>query len=601
MTATGCSFRVWAPNADAAFVAGTFTQPNWDGGKIALQRDGQNGAGRQYWSAFVPGAKDNDQYRFVVSNGGAMNWRIDPYCRDATSAEGNGIIDDPTYDWGGKVFPMPAWNELVIYELHVGTFNVTKNGTPGSFADAITRLSQLRDLGINAIEVMPAEDFDSETSMGYNPALLFAIDDAYGTEKAVQKFISAAHDLGIAVIFDVVYNHVGPDGLGSCLWRFDGWSQGPHGGVYLYPDPRAITDYSDESRPDYGRAAVCQFLRDNAMMWLHEYRADGLRFDSVVNIRQARGKGNNLGDIPEGWGLLQWINSDKNHDLPWNITIAEDLQDNEWITKDTGAGGAGFDSQWDTGFFETIKNAVVAPADESRDMFAVAGVIGKKYNGSAFQRVIFSESHDEVTVQNGQALGRMPEKIDWGHADSWPARKRSTLAAAIVFTSPGIPMIFQGQEFLEWGTWTDNLNDPNSALDWSKAQRYSGILNLYSDLIKLRRNWYNNTRGLSGQNVNAFHVNNDAKVIAYHRWADGGPGDDVIIIANFSTQRLDSYNIGFPRAGTWFLRFNSDWNGYSGDFSSVGYTTQAGDGGTQGMPFSGNIGVGPYSAIILSQ
>src|SRR5262249_42749414 len=156
------------------------------------------------------------------------------------------------------------------------------------------------------------------------------------------------------------------------------------------------------------------------------------------------------GEIPEGWALLQWIANDKDSDAPWKILIAEDLQGNAWITRKTGEGGAGCNSQWDARFYAAIKDALVQPADEMRDMNAVRDAIAGRFNADAFQRVIYTESHDEVTIRDGVDLGRMPNKIWWGHADSWVARKRSTLGAALVFTSPGVPMIFQGQEFLEW-------------------------------------------------------------------------------------------------------------------------------------------------------
>ena len=119
-------------------------------------------------------------------------------------------------------------------------------------------------------------------------------------------------------------------------------------------------------------------------------------------------------------------------------------------------------------------------------------------------------------------------------------------------------------------------------------------------MIRLRRNWDNNTRGLCGDNVNVFHVNPEG-VIAFHRWAQGGSGDDVVVVANLSNRQWDSYNIGFPRAGTWYLRFNSDYRGYSDQFTNVGYDTTAASGGNQGMPANGNVGLGPYSVIVLSQ
>ena len=158
-------------------------------------------------------------------------------------------------------------------------------------------------------------------------------------------------------------------------------------------------------------------------------------------------------------------------------------------------------------------------------MTALAGVIGRRYNGNALQRLICSENHDEDYYANGNA--RLPEQIWPGNADSFYAQKRSTLVAALVFTAPGIPMIFMGQEFLTWGAWSDG-----EQLDWSNADRFPGIIDLYRDLIHLRRNWYNNTRGLRGQNINVYHVNDTDKVFAFHRWENGGAGDDVVVIAN---------------------------------------------------------------------
>ncbi|CAF0947650.1 unnamed protein product [Didymodactylos carnosus] len=437
----GVSFRVWAPHADQVYVAGNFTEPAWGEGKIPLAREGNESG---YWSALVPEAKENDHYKFVISSKGQPDlWKLDPYCRcatgyvdpkDGSTRQSECVIVDPDlFSWDKKQFTMPSWNELVIYELHLGTFS--DNGiTSRRFLDAIEKLDYLAELGINAVEIMPCTEFDTNTSMGYNPSLLFAIEADYGKERGVQRFVNEANRRGIAVLFDVVYNHLGPDNLGDCFWCFDGWQENNYGGIYFYQDDRAQTDFG-ATRPDFGRPEVRQMLRDNAMMWLHEYRADGLRLDSTSNIRRSR-----QGDLPDGWQLMQWINRDK---YPDNFTIAEDLEDNEWITKKEEDGGAGFGSQWDVGFYRVIRDAVVSMNDESRSMPAIRDALNKRYNGDAFQRVIYSESHDEVTEHFGIKLGRMPEKIWPGNADSWASRKRSTLAAAIVFTSPGVPMIFQ--------------------------------------------------------------------------------------------------------------------------------------------------------------
>jgi len=576
----GVAFRVWAPFASSVFAAGTFNQWSPTANPFASEGNG-------YWSVEVAEAGIGDEYQFVIRNGEQPPlWHKNPYASEVVNSSGNAVIHDPNFDWTGDNFVMPPWNELVIYEMHVGTFNDAPGSGPGTFDEILPKLTYLRDLGINAIEIMPVLEFPMDYSWGYNPAQPFAVESALGGSQGLYRFVKTAHAHGIAVLLDVVYNHFGPGDLD--LWRFDGWSDGDHnGGIYFYDNSRAHTNWGD-TRPDYGRPEVRQYICDNVLFWLNKYRLDGLRFDSVSNIRSVDGR-----DLPDGWNLLQWIHNEIRASQPWKITVAEDLQNNEWITKDTGAGGAGFGSQWDAGFVHPIRAAIIGGDDAARDMWAVSNALFHRYDGDAVKRVIYTESHDEVA--SGHA--RVPEEIWPGNAGSWFARKRSALGAALVFTAPGIPMIFQGQEFLEDRYFRDTV-----PLDWSKLNTYAGIHALYRDLIRLRRNWFNQTRGLRGQNLNVHHVNNTDKVLAFHRWENGGPGDDVVVVANFANRGYDSYSLGFPRAGWWRPRFNSDWQGYSADFGNqLGYDTLAGDGPADSMPFRANVGFGPYSVLILSQ
>jgi 1,4-alpha-glucan branching enzyme len=579
----GTAFRVWAPNADRVSVAGTFNGWSKTANPLATEGNG-------YWSADVPGAKAGDEYKFVILNGNQELWRIDPYARDVTSSVGQSVICNPDFDWGTEAFQMPPWHELVIYELHIGTFNDQPDGPPGNLDAAIEKLPHLKDIGVNAIQVMPPMEFAGGFGWGYNPAHIFAIESDYGGPGALKQFIKAAHDLGLAVIFDVVYNHLGPSDLD--LWQFDGWQENGKGGIYFYNDGRSTTPWGD-TRPDYGRGEVRQYLRDNALMWLEEFRVDGLRWDATAYIRNVYGNdANPAHDVPDGWSLMQWINNEIKARQPWKISIAEDLKGNPWLTKSVGAGGAGFGAQWDLRFVHPVRETIITPDDSGRDMHAIRDAITHRYNADAFERVIYTESHDEVA--NGKA--RLPQEIWPDDPGSYFSRKRSTLGAALVFTSPGIPMIFQGQEFLEDEWFRDT--DP---IDWTKKDTFSGILNLYRDLIRLRRNWYDNTRGLRGQHINVHHVNDYDKVIAFHRWEHGGPGDDVVVVANMANRSYDSYYLGFPREGLWKVRFNSDWQGYSADFSNhLSYDTVARPGAKDGMPYNGNVGVGPYTVIILS-
>ena len=581
--ASGVAFRVWAPHAEKVFVTGTFNHWASTAHPLASEENG-------FWSAEVPEAKPGDEYKYRIINGDLQLLKNDPYSRELTSSTGNSIVYDPSFDWNDDDYRFPAWNELVIYEMHVGTFNKQGEG-PGTFYTAIEKLAYLKDLGVNVIEVMPTMEFPGDFSWGYNPAYPFAVESKYGGPNGLKTLIKAAHKQGIGVILDVVYNHFGPGDLD--LWQFDGWSENEQGGIYFYNDWRAQTPWGN-TRPDYGRGEVRQYIRDNALMWLQEFRADGLRWDATAFIRNVYGNENDLqNDLPEGWGLMQWIHEEIKEQEPWKITIAEDLRDNEAITRDVSEGGAGFSAQWDGGFVHPVRHVIIPPDDEARQMHAIRDAILRRFGGDAIHRVIFTESHDEVA--NGKA--RVPEEIWPGKVGNWFSKKRSSLGVAFVLTSPGIPMLFQGQEFLEDRWFQDR--DP---LEWSRVEKYSGLVYMYRDLIELRRNLNGNTGGLCGPHVNVHHVQEELKVIAYHRWDQAGPKNSVIVVANLANRAYDTYHIGFPRQGIWKLRFNSDWSGYDpsyGDYPSTDIEARQGE--KDGMDYTGEIKIGPYSVLIYSQ
>ncbi len=580
----GVTFRVWAPFADAVAVAGDFNDWSADEHPLAAEDGGR-------WSRDVAGVTPGSGYQFVVRSGDEKLWRIDPYARDVTNSVGHGIVIADSYTWGDSDWRMPSWDELVIYELHAGTFNDSPGSGPGSFTSVIRRLDHLRDLGVNAIELMPAMEFAGDYSWGYNPAHIFAVEEAYGGPDGLKRLVDQAHQHGIAVLFDVVYNHFGPSDLD--LWQFDGWSQDGRGGIYFYNDWRSATPWGD-TRPDYGRPQVRAFIADNARWWVDEFHIDGLRWDMTAYVRNVHGRDGDPGaDLADGWSLIQSITHEAAERTPWVLHVAEDLQDNPWLTRDVDAGGAGFGAQWDAGFVHPVRRAMTAQHDEQRDMEALRGAIEHRYGADAFSRVIYSESHDEVA--NGKA--RLPEEIWPGNADSWHARKRSTLAAALVCTAPGIPMLFQGQEILEDQWFRDD--DP---IDWTREQTYAGVLQLYRDLVRHRRDLDGLTRGLRGHHVRVHHVNDAAKVIAFHRWHGGGPRDDVVVVVNCSAQPLDSYRIGLPRAGVWRVRCNTDWRGYGADFGALHSYDPTADGqGADGMPASATVAIGPYTALLMSQ
>ncbi len=581
---SGTCFRVWAPNATAVHVTGSFNE--WADPGVPLAQEGEG-----IWSCDADGVEDGEEYKFRIATNAGSLLKVDPRARMIDPDTGNGVIYRDNFDWEGVEWQAPCLHELVIYELHVGTFGPGRRGGVGTFGEVIRRLPYLKDLGINAIELMPPTSYPGETSWGYNPSHPFAVEADYGGPDGLKTLIREAHRQGIAVLLDVVYNHFGPDDLD--LWQFDGWSENGMGGIYFYNDWRSETPWGD-TRPDYGRHEVRRYLRDNALMWIEEFRADGLRLDAVSYIRRTKGHEHHESvDLPEGWQVLQWINKDLKLHSPRIISVAEDLGCNEALTTWVEDGGAGFDTQWDSAFVHPVRAVLESADDDSRDIGAVVSAIVPAWKGDVFRRVIYSESHDDVA--NGRQ--RLVSEIDPGNPSSVWARRRALQAAGLVLTSPGVPMLFQGQEFLEDG-WFDD----REALDWEKARRFRGIRLAYRDLIRMRRNLDGITRGLTGQHVEVFHRDAENKVLAWHRWHEGGPRDSTVVILNLTHRKHEFYELTLPAAGEWMVRFNADWTGYSADFGDADLFSVEGREDEIGHPaVIGGLELPPYALVVLSQ
>jgi 1,4-alpha-glucan branching enzyme len=570
---SGTAFRVWAPNADAVAVTGTFTDWSEQGHPLEAEDNG-------HWYADVEGAHPGAEYQFVIQHGDDRLMRIDPRARAVTNSSGNAIVyDREAFDWQGDGFACPPHDELVIYETHIGSF-VAHQGDGGDLGGLAGKLGYLVALGINAVELMPVAEFAGDYSWGYNPSNPFSVESSYGGPDLLKAFVREAHQHGIAVIVDIVLNHFGPSDL--ALWQFDGWSEQGKGGIYFYNDERSATPWGD-TRPDYGRAEVRDYLYDNALMWFDEYHMDGLRFDATLYIRTIDGLG--TGDLPEGWDVMREITGSVRESRPDKILIAEDLQGDAALTT-FGDGGAGFHSQWDAGFVHPVRRALTAVDDAERSMTELAEAIGADDN--PFARIIYTESHDEVA--NGKL--RLTQEIDGNDPGGWAAQKRATLGLCIALTGHGIPMLFQGQEFLEDEWFRDDV-----PLDWDRAEKFRDIVRLARDLIRLRRNVDGVSAGLTGDHFALLHLDDEAKTVAWAR----ARGDDVaVVVVNLSAEARD-VTTELPAGGRWVVRFNSDASTYSALFG--GHETddveaeEAGDGG----PATAAVSVGPYTLVVLTR
>lgn len=575
LTKTGVEFRVWAPFAKfvSVFVS--------DG--VTVKETHMANEGDGYWYGVVNGAKAGETYKYHIQSP-YDQWleRNDPRARQVTlSDNGDSVIVDPSFDWEGVAAPIIPKNKQVIYEMHIGTFHRPDASTPGTFASAIEKLDYLESLGINTIELMPVTSMANSYGWGYAPNYLYSVENSYGGRHGLLEFVKACHKRGIAVVLDVVYNHFSDR---SDLWQFDGWNERYKGGIYFYNDERADTPWG--GRPDYGRAEVRQFILDNVTMWLTEYHLDGLRIDSTIYMRNTVGANDDPShDLPDAWSLFQEINTLAHKINPNALMIAEDSSSNEYLTKPVSEGGAGFDAQWASSFPHAIRARF---AMENSDYTGSLDTELQHYfNGDAFQKVIFSDSHDTASKDSK----RINEATTPGNAGSVFARQRTLLAHAISLTAPGIPMILQGEEFMQQGSFNDR-----QMLDWDKTTQFAGMVLAFQHLINLRKDIYTNTTGLVSQSINVFHQDIANNVIAYHRWGNGGPHDDVLVIVNFSDLRFKEYKLYLPVPGMWHVRFNSSWKGYSPDFNETKIQQVMTDENSQIT-----LELADYNVLILSQ
>ena len=558
---TGVTFRTWAPNASSVGVKGTFN--GW--GTTTLTRDGSGGN----WSADIAGARAGQEYKFVVNG----NDKIDPRSQRVVNSVGNSIIyDQGAFDWGNDSSFSAIWrNDLVIYEMHAGSYNA-EDWLPSTFDKCAEKIAYLKELGVSAVELMPINEFPGDRSWGYNPSEVFAIESSHGGPDALKRFVKACHESGIAVLVDVVHNHYGP--TDNAMWQYDGWSQNGLGGIYFYNDWKAYTDWG-ASRPDYGRSEIKDFIQAQIQMFVENYHIDGFRWDSIYNIRNCSGTWNQDGSDML-WQVNHWLIN--NH--PNVFRIAEDH------AFDTDVG---FEAQWDHDYLNDLRWLATAASDSDRNMDTLAGHL----NDTGFDRVVYVESHDTCGDLNNKQ--RLPYDISSSDPAGYYAKKRALLANMIALVSPGIPMLFEGSEMHEWWTFSNN-----QALRWSNTNTHAGIVRAYADLIHLRRNAYGNTAGLKQPgNINVHHINNSGKVVGMVRWDQGGQTDDILIAVNCSATAYNGYSMAFPSSGTWYCLYNSDLQSYDPAFGNVGPSvgsTVVADGNANAA-----LNLGAYSMQIYSK
>ena len=495
-----CTFRVWGPRANKLDVL--------IGGKKYPLTRGED----DWWSGDARNAGPGTDYQFVIDDGDPL-----PDPRSQWQPQGvNGpsrLVNHASFRWTDRHWQARPLGSAVLYELHIGSF--TPNGT---FKSAIQKLDYLVDLGITHIELMPVSEFSGSWGWGYDGVDLFAPHHSYGAPDDLKAFVNACHEKGLAVLLDVVYNHLGP--TGNYLDRF-----GPYfNNAYNTPWGSAVNlDHE-------GSFEARRFFADNALMWLRDYHFDGLRLDAIHALFDHSA----IHFLEFLSCEVEILSSQSGRHL---VLIAEsDLNDPRIVTT-REANGYGIDAQWSDDFHHALHSVLTGERKGYYEDFGALGQLAKSlqevfvFDGcysahrdrvhgrpveglSGHHFLAYSQNHDQV---GNRAQGeRLSQLVSLG---------KQKIAAALVFTSPFVPMLFQGEEFsastpFQYFThhddrdlarnvsegrknefrafgWTpDQVPDPqavstfqNSKLKWEEigVEPHASMLQWYKKLIALRR------------------------------------------------------------------------------------------------------------------
>jgi len=634
----GVSFCVWAPRATDVYLNGTFG-PNTYLKNAANARLTKDASG--YWAGFESEAKTGDEYTFYVVNV-TQGHKRDPYARELKEAgfpDSNSIVCDPdAYPWHDGAFQTPDFSNLIVYQIHIGTYAISRPGVASNFLDVVGKIPYLQALGINMLQPMPIDEQEANPNMGYGGADLFSPDFPYvcsdpallagylatingllsskgqpplqlsditPSPNQVKVLIDLCHLHGIAVALDVVYNHAGGFSVNNalddnCLYYMDRVPNVGNNNDSLY--------FTDQDRGTGGLSfalwnrPVAQFLIDNARALLVEYHVDGFRYDEISTLLSC-----NLGS---GWDFCREIMASNRAIHPRVLQNAEFWPGSQSnipnfqapIVQSASTGGAGFDVVQADALRNALRNAVGAAsngASASVSMTAIANALFPPGLDHAWRAVTCIENHD--LVFNGRQP-RIPALADGSDRRSWYARSRTRAAMSILLTAPGIPQLFMGQEFLEDKQW-DTLPGGPLLLFWDGVEKaldraMVNHLRFTQDLIRLR--WLN--PALRGENVRPFLANDFDRVLAFHRWLEGS-GQDVIVVASLAEQIRSGYPIGFPSGGFWKEIFNSDVydNWVNPQVAGNGFGVTADRGGVQGFPASASVVIPANGVVVFAR
>lgn len=597
---SGVSFAVWAPNAVRVSVVGDFN--NWDGRIHQMRRLGDSGI----FEIFVPGAKENDNYKFELKvKGGLTYLKADPYANASQlRPETASVVTDISgFAWedekwiNGRADRQKKNAPMSIYELYLGSFDRSAEGNADDGSVYLNYrtlapkvIAYVKGMGYTHVELMPVMEHPFDASWGYQTIGYYAPTSRYGSPKDFMYFVNELHKAGIGVILDWVPAHFPRDvhGLsafdGTCLYEHADPRQGshPHWGTLIY---------------NYGRPQVSNYLIANALFWVEKYHADGIRMDAVASmlyldygkqdgewVANIYGGNENL----EAVEFIKHLNSIIHKRNPGVLTIAEESTAWPKVTGDLNDGGLGFDIKWNMGWMNDFLGYM-----QNDPYFR-----GQHQNELTFSMIYaYSEnfmlvfSHDEVVHGKGAMVGKMP-----GGRDEKFANLR--LAYAYMMTHPGKKLLFMGQDIAEFDEWNERRS-----VEWELAQydEHKGIQTLVKELNSL---YVSTPAFYIKDNVpDGFEwincIDAQRSYVSFLRKGDNGQ-DTHLVIANFAGIPQDLH-LGVPLYGKFTEILNTDDKKFGGNQTIKNRRViKSSDDNCDERPYSVNVSVPALSVCVYS-
>src|SRR5215471_4197447 len=538
-----CRFRVWAPLCNKLELHVTAPEDF-----VLLMEPKQLG----YHTAVLEGVKPGARYKYRLENGKEFPDPVSRY--QPEGVHGPSEVIDPSFPWNDdRWFGLPIEN-YVIYELHVGTF------TPeGTFDAVIPHLDELADTGITAIEIMPVAQFPGNRNWGYDGVYPFAVQNSYGGPSGLKKLVDACHARSLAVILDVVYNHIGPEG--NYLPQY-----APYYFTDRYKTPWGQALNFDDAHSD----EVRHFFIANAIEWITDYHIDALRLDAVHAIldHSALNFLEELGETVHGQGTF----------LNRRVyVIAESALNDTRVIRPQELGGYGLDAQWNDDFHHSLHTLLTSEREgyyvdfgdfqHMAQAFSEGFVYSGRYSVNRGRRhgnssrgvppvkfVVFAQNHDQIGNRMlGERLGQLV------------SFEGSKLAAAIVVLSPFVPLLFMGDEYGETApfqyfvshsdealiqavrngrreefasfNWAGEPPDPQAEETFRRSKlnhglkqetRHRALLEYHTELIRLRKS-LPALRTLSKEKMDVVSFEEEC-VLIVRRWSGN---NEVLAIFNF--------------------------------------------------------------------